>query len=57
MGADGHRLEVQNENFFSDPGEISNRQIPRQMDIDPRLENYSPADTRAKAAQDVTFES
>ncbi len=57
MGANGDRLQVEDENFLPDPGMIPDRQFPGEMDVHARLDDHAGADGGAERTEDGTFEA
>jgi hypothetical protein len=56
MRADGHRLKIENEHFLADPGKISDRQFPREMNVNPRFQDDSTTNRGAKESEHRTLE-
>jgi len=56
MRTNGDRLEIEDKCFFADPGEVTDRELPGKMNIDPGFEDYSAANARTKQSQQCTFE-
>ncbi len=56
MSADSHWLKIQNEDFFTKPGEIADREFPGQMNVHSRLDDHPAADERAEATEERSLE-
>jgi hypothetical protein len=41
MGTDGHRLKVKYEHLFTDPGVVTNLQLPGKVDIHTGFDDYA----------------
>src|SRR6516164_5077955 len=56
MRADANRLKIQNEDLFTNPGEIAHLQFPGQMDVHARLDIHFAADLGAEPAEQGALE-
>ena len=57
MSTDGAGLEVENEDFFSDPCIVVDSEFPGEMDIHARLDIYLFADISAEKPQQCSLKS
>jgi hypothetical protein len=49
--ADGAGLEIEDKDFFANPGMIPDNQFPGKMDIDSRLDHHAFTDLRSKQGE------
>lgn len=56
MRADYYGLEIQDEGFLTNPGEVSNHEFPRKVNIHARLDDDALAHAGAEAAENPAFE-
>jgi len=56
VASDDDGFEIENEDLFPNPREITDPQFPREMDVDAGFDTDAPADLRSKGAQQRAFE-
>jgi hypothetical protein len=55
VGADRNWLQIENENFFSNPGKIAKSKFPGKVDVNTRLDNNPCTYASTKGPQQGTL--